>query len=304
MAMSEKLPNFLVVGAAKSGTTSLYYYLLQHPEIGMSSKKEGKFFSQMPDKFNGPGDHLVKESLTRTFDDYKKLYAHITNEKAIGDVSPDYLYFYENSIPNIKYFLKPEPKIIIILRNPVGKTFSQYSHLVRDGRECLSFEQALAEEKKRMEQGWEWTWYYQDTSFYYNQVKAYLDAFSNEKVKIILNDDLDTQPLSVIRDICIFLGVNENFMPDMSIKWNSTKSFRLNRLAKFLNDFNHPLKRLFRPVFLNTIGKNKTEDLVNYFKEKNRTGMKPDTKTYLSSLYKDNIIMLQELIKRDLSIWL
>ena len=94
--MSEILPNFLVVGAAKSGTTFLYYCLIQHPEIGMSSKKEGKYFSQMPDKFYGPGDDPVKESITRTFEDYKNLYTHITDEKAIGDVSPDYLYYHEN----------------------------------------------------------------------------------------------------------------------------------------------------------------------------------------------------------------
>lgn len=155
--METKLPNFLVVGAVKSGTTSLYRYLLQHPEIGMGSRKVGKFFSQMYDNFNGPGDHLVKESITKTFDEYKKFYAQVGNKKAVGDVSPDYLYYYDKSIKAIKSYLGNNVKIIIILRNPSDKSYSQYSHLVRGGRETVCFEDALEKENERMDQGWEWT---------------------------------------------------------------------------------------------------------------------------------------------------
>lgn len=302
--MSEILPNFLVVGAAKSGTTSLYYYLIQHPEIGLSSKKEGKFFSQMPDKFNGPGDDLVKESITRTFEDYQKLYTHITDEKAIGDISPDYLYFHENSINNIKSYLGSEVKIIIILRNPADKTFSQYSHLVRDGRETLSFEQALEEEENRIEQGWEWTWHYKNSSLYYKQVKAYLDTFGNERVYIILNEELRYKPTDIIKDTFKFLKINEDFVPDMSMKWNSTKTFQSESFNRFITNHDHPLKKLFRPILLNTIGKNYTEALVNFFKDKNTSRMRKQTRAYLSAFYKNDIIMLQDLLKRDLSAWL
>ena len=301
--MNEKLPNFLVVGAAKSGTTSLYYYLLQHPEVGMSSKKEGKFFSQIPDNFNGPGDYLVEESITRSYDDYIKLYTHIKDEKAIGDISPDYLYYYENSIKNIKFYLGKEVKIIILLRNPTDKAFSQYSHLVRDGRETLKFEQALEEEEKRIKEGWEWTWHYKNSSLYYRQVKAYLNAFGNERVHIIMNEDLKKKPHEVIKNILIFLDVNEDFIPNMSMRWNPSRSFYSKSFNRFITDYNHPIKKALRPLLLYSIGKKNLETVVNYFEDKNTMKMELKTREYLSEFFRNDILNVEDLLNLDLSAW-
>ena len=145
-----KLPNFLIVGAAKSGTTSLYHYLKQHPEIYMSPVKEPKFitaqFLSFP--FKGIGDEKVEQNIVKSYNEYCNLFKDVSKEKIIGEASPDNLYFFEKAINIIIYHLK-NPKIIIILRNPIERAFSAYMYFINCNREYLSFEEALKEEEKR-----------------------------------------------------------------------------------------------------------------------------------------------------------
>lgn len=144
------VPNFFIVGAAKSGTTSLYHYLKQHPEIYMSPVKEPKYFLASINKFphNGPGDIEVDKKIIRTWDEYLKLFSNASVEKCIGEASCGYLYYCELVAPSIKR-ISPEAKIIIVLRNPVERAFSAYCYLFREGRETLSFEEALKIEEER-----------------------------------------------------------------------------------------------------------------------------------------------------------
>ena len=150
--MSKKLPNFLLVGAAKCGTSSLHKYLDQHPEIFMSKHKEPRFISSQATPFplNGPGDHKVEAWYVKNYDDYEKLFEGAGEYPAVGESSADTLYFYKGTIPVIKKYLG-DPKIVIMLRNPVKRAFSAYQHLVRDLREDLSFEEGLEREPERIE---------------------------------------------------------------------------------------------------------------------------------------------------------
>src|SRR5688572_23745369 len=99
--MSKKLPNSLIVGAAKCGTSSLHKYLEQHPEIFMSEVKEPRFITSQVNPFpvNGPGDHKVEAWYVKKFADYQKLFEGAENYKAVGESSADTLYFYKDSIP-------------------------------------------------------------------------------------------------------------------------------------------------------------------------------------------------------------
>jgi len=101
------LPNFLIVGAARSGTTSIWHYLKQHPEVYMSPVKEPRFmtaqFLKFP--FRGIGDDKVEKSIVKNFDEYKMLFEKVNDEKAIGEASPDNLYFYEDATRQIKKHL-------------------------------------------------------------------------------------------------------------------------------------------------------------------------------------------------------
>lgn len=299
------VPNFFIVGAAKSGTTSLYHYLKQHPEIYMSPIKEPKYFSSSINRFphRGPSDIEVDKTVIKSRGDYLRLFSSASVEKWLGDASADYLYFYEHVAPLIKR-TSPEAKIIAILRNPIERAFSAYCHLVKEGRETLSFEEAIGVEEERKRKNYEFIWFYKGVGFYYSQVEAYLNAFGEKNLKIYLYDDFKQNPYKIIKDIFRFLEVDESFVPDINIKHNVSEVAKNKSLQEFLLGYDHPLKKLFRPVLLGTIGKENTERLVNYFKNKNLMKMKPKTRRYLAEIYREDILMLQNLVKRDLSDWL
>src|SRR6267142_1253724 len=164
--MSERLPNFIVVGAPKCGTTSLYHYLRQHPQIFLPARKELHYFSFrfMERLLAGPGDSNILATSCRTFEDYAAYYAQASDETARGDISPSYFYF-TDVCQEIRERLG-NPKIIIMLRDPVQKAFSQYMHLIRDGRETLELNAALAEEPRRIELGYAAMWRYAESSLY------------------------------------------------------------------------------------------------------------------------------------------
>jgi len=298
------LPNFLIVGAAKSGTTSLYYYLNEHPEIYMSPIKEPHFligidFSNIDEK-GGRYDKLNK--VIYRLEDYLNLFKNVKEEKAIGEATVGYLFFYRETIPNIKKYLK-DPKIVILLRDPVDRAFSHYMHHVRDGYETLYFEEALKMEEKR--KNWWYGYQYTKLGFYYKQVKAYLDNFSN--VRIYLFDDLKKDSLKVVQDIYRFLEVDDSFVPpSIGIKFNVTGIPKNKFLHEFLRKPN-AIKSTLRPLARLVLPDEETrERFLRKLLQKNlkKPEMKPETRDYLKRLYKEDILKLQDLIKRDLSHWL
>ena len=220
MKNNKKLPNFLIVGAAKSGTTSLYYYLKEHPEICISKNiKETFFFTGKDFKdVNKESCNYGRYAVT-SLERYKLLFNHCANKKVRGEVCVAYLFFYKESIQNIKKILSDKVKIIIVLRNPIDRAFSNYLHHVRDGCEKETFEKALSLEKERKRKKWWWGYYLIEAGMYYDQVKAYLENFS--EVKIYLYDDLKKDPLSLVQDIYRFLEVNDSFTPkSLGLKYN------------------------------------------------------------------------------------
>ncbi|HDL01569.1 MAG TPA: sulfotransferase, partial [candidate division Zixibacteria bacterium] len=127
------LPNFLIAGASKSGTTSLHSYLKQHPMIFMPVKESRFFVSEIFENLS-PKDpryeHIIKYTIFNYYD-YVKLFENVNNEHAIGEAGTLYLYYYKIAISKIKKYLGNN-KIIIILRNPTDRAFSAYMHLLRD----------------------------------------------------------------------------------------------------------------------------------------------------------------------------
>ena len=296
------LPNFLIVGAAKCGTTSLYYYLKQHPDVFMSNPKEPDYFFAQFFKIptNGIGDEC--QEVVQKKDDYFRLFEKAIGKKAIGEASHTNLYYYQKVIPAIKQYLG-DPKIIIILRNPFERAFSTHTALTMQDREFLPFEEALQQEPKRMEEGWRSTWYYKDLGFYAQQVKAYFDHFS--AVKVCLYDDLKRDPGSLIQGLYRFLEVDDAFRPDMSADYNISGVPR-SKLFKSLFRRKPPLQSMVR-----FIGKTIfTDDGWASVREKLKAKLlakptiKPQTKHALENIYRDDIAKLQSLIGRDLTHWL
>jgi len=196
------LPNFLIIGAAKCGSTALYYYLKQHPEISFPTLKEPKFFSSSEQKFPhlGVGDQSVDKFTIKSFEEYEKLFQNIKNKK-VGEASADTVYFHKQSIPLIKEKLGDVP-VIIVIRNPTKRAFSAYMYLKRDSRETLSFKDGLNKEENRLLDNYDFIWAYKKCGLYSKQLKAFLDNFTN--VKIVLQEDLQHNTHKVLKDVFRF----------------------------------------------------------------------------------------------------
>ena len=178
--------DFLVVGAAKSGTTTLFETLSRHPGIFIPQRKECHYFSCIPRDFAGPRT-ISPNYIIHSLEEYQGLFKKAKPDQLCGDISPDYLYYYQNAVPKILKELNTQVPIIIILRNPIDRAYSNYLHHVRGGRENLSFESALDVEAERRTANWAWGWGYVDVGLYAEQVKAYMDNF--ERVLILLFEE-------------------------------------------------------------------------------------------------------------------
>lgn len=301
--MSKKLPNFLIVGAAKCGTSSLHKYLEQHPETFMSKVKEPRFISSqvMSGPLRGPGDHKVEAWYVKKYEDYVRLFEGAENYPAVGESSADTLYFYQGTIPVIKQYLG-DPKIIIMLRNPVKRAFSSYQHLVRDLREELSFEEGLKEEPNRIKNNWELIYHYTAASMYADSVKAFLENFSN--VKVILNEDLEKTPQLVLRDIFRFLGIDPNCDVNTDIRYNMSGKPKSQWLHQFFFEGNMA-RKLARPIVRRLFSPETRIRISQKIQQKNLTRLtiNPETKSRLQLFFEDDVRRLEGILQRDLSVW-
>ena len=205
-----RLPSFLVIGAAKAGTTSLYHYLAQHPDIYMSPVKEPRFFAHEGAPSPLVGKHAVFSSVTR-LEDYLALFEEAGACEAVGEASPGYLY--EESAPaRIKCYV-PEARLIAILRHPAERAFSNYTMLKMQGREPLPFAEALEAEDERVREGWSSNYHYRRAGLYAEQLERYYSGFPREQIRIYLYEDLQRDLVGLMRNMYGFVGVSPSFVP-------------------------------------------------------------------------------------------
>lgn len=296
----QQLPGFLIVGAAKSGTTSLHNYLKDHPDVFLPESKELRFLSCMPGNYKGPGDKSVNESLLSDINEYSTKYQFKLNGQISGDISPDYLYFHKNTIASVESFFYEEPKIIIILRNPIDRAFSQYTHFLRDGREKKSFQDALLSCEQRSRDEWEWAWNYLDVGLYSEQVEAYQNRFKN--VKVYLFDDLISDTKCLLHDLLDFLEVDSTYLPS-----NLTEKYNISGIPKsrLLHLFLHR-QNIFKTFLKYLVPASLRHYAITRLNSKNLTKvkMREQDRNYLRAFYADDIKKLGGLISRDLSHWL
>jgi Sulfotransferase family len=295
------LPNFLLLGAAKTGTTSLYQYLKQHPQIYMSPSKEPRFFAFEGETldFRGIGDS--KETAITDIQIYLTLFEKVTNETAIGEAST--MYLWSPKAPERIHHYIPDARLIAILRDPIERAYSNFLHLIQAGREPLNdFAQAIQAEESRIRDHWWPFWYYKEQGFYYLQLKRYFDRFDQDQIKICLYEDFRDTPIALFRDICRFLGVDDNFIPDVSEKIRVSRPVPKNKLLHTLltqpNTIKSALKLLLPPGICQRISTN--------VQNRNLIKQKPsiEIRKQLIKVYQEDIFQLQDLIQRDLSQWL
>ena len=300
----EIVPNFLIVGAPRSGTTSLYSLLRQHPDIFMSPNKEPGFLTA-PYAIHpspGPGDETHEMQYIVDPDEYRALFTPGMDRTVRGESTVHTYYYGEKSIARIKAFLG-DPKILFLLRDPAERAFSGYMLKVRDGREFLSFEDALAMEPRRMAEGWHHSWFYTDVGRYAPKVRLFLDNFSS--VKVCLNDDLKQDPMGLFGAVCSFLGVDAAFTPRTGTRHNMGGVPRWQAVNHFFVR-KTPLQRFLRRWGTFFLGEQNWAALRERAREKTltRATMKPETRTTLKKLFREDNLELQKLTGLDLGAWL
>ena len=295
-----KFPQFMVVGTARAGTTALYSYLRQHPEIFLPSVKEPCFFC-----FAGEEINFVKGKFAFAINDldvYSSIYKNAGKDQLTGDISTPYLFLHKKTISNLRMLHdSPEKiKIIIILRDPAERAYSQYLWRVRDGREEYSFEEALEREAERKKKNYSFDYFYKERGLYYEQVKDYLENF--KEVKIVLFEDLKANPAAMLAEICKFLGVDDSFI---FVKRNDNPSFlpKSKMLSRLLTIESKTKFRL-----LNFLPGEVRSGLKERLMKLNKSSgeiptMKAETREKLVNFFREDIVKLEKLIGRDLSTW-
>ena len=293
------LPNLLIVGAAKSGTTSLHNYLKQHPEIFMSNHKEPHFLINKE-----IGENRIPKAVKK-LDEYSNLFDGSDTFKYRGESSAMYLQFPNITIKNIKKYLEKDIKIIIMLRNPIDRAFSGYQHVKRFNiDEELTFEQALEVCEDR---------YFKQTSLtpatryihigmYYDFVKKFMHSFSDQ-IHVIIYDDFIADTQNELSKVFSFLEVKKieiNIYEKYMVggwKWKNSffkntfmkKSF-LKKIIKTIAPFE------FLRIFLN--------DLFKYLFTEPDDKMDIAVRKKLQNIYKNDVINLSKLLNKDLNFWI
>jgi len=298
------LPNFLIIGAGKSGTTSLYRYLKQHADIYMSPIKEPRFFAYEEGErphYRGPGDDRTNSGLITEHHAYEQLFAGMDGQKAAGEASILYLYS-PTAAARIRRAI-PQVRLIAVLRNPVERAYSHFLHLIREGREPLrNFSEALAQEEARIRDNWMYMWHYKQMGFYHRQLARYYQLFAPEQIRVYLFEDLNRQPVQVVRDIYRFLEVDDTFEPDTSIQHNPSGVPRSRVLHNFLQK-QHPAKTAAMRLFYNN---QRLRQAVSNLRRRNlvKPELPVEARRQLLAAYREDILALQDLLQRDLAHWL
>ncbi len=304
------LPNFFIVGAPKSGTTSLYHYLSQHPQIFLSPVKEPCYFASEVRLENFPEEYRKQiaadsapssdsrrlSGLRATWESYLELFDGVMDEIAIGEASVCYLWS-PAAARNIRARI-PGARIIAVLRHPVERAWSQYLQGLANGYFCRPFHECLQTFLAPAGPYFSPSHPFLEFGFYYQQVRKYFDLFPPESVRIYFHQDgLD----SIVGDIFRFLGVDTAFRADLSQRHleaaatgQSTALFRVLRKHNLWQPLRKLVPAPVRPAFRRLAFRERAADVV----------MTSEDRQFLCGYYREDVLRLASLLNRDLTAWL
>ena len=303
------LPDCIIVGAAKSGTTALFKYLSTYSQVCSSSIKEPWFFSHYnrdfiyidPKSNNNLSDNIVTDLLQ-----YSNLFENSSEDSICIEASTSYLYKSELAIKNIKQIYGDQYnklKIIIVLRNPILRAWSHYSMHKRDNLNDLTFFQSIDVDivASRLKLGWSDSFDYLRLGEYYDDVNNYKTTFNN--LKLYLYDDFLDKPKLIMNDIKKFLSIDSEDMPNLAKRYNvsgTPKNFIARYLSQIIFSDNF-LKNILKLIFPKKIRYNIKMFVGQILFKQNNIPNKE--RKFLSDYYKLDISKLSKLINKDLSIW-
>lgn len=293
-----RMPNFLIIGAEKSGTSSLFDYLGQHPDVYTSPLKEPSFFA-----YEGiPAHTLPFRMPVRTdLESYQALFAGVTTERAIGEASVHYLTS-PVAAERIRRRL-PDVRLIAILRDPVERAYSSFMQRQRAGLETRrSFRAAVEADRGRSHTARDAQPRYLAGGRYHRLLLPYLAAFGREQLRIYLYEDLRDRPLQTLADAYGFLGVDARFRPDISVRHNVASRPVSLRMQRVLARPPASLSAIVRATSSFAV----RASLSRRLQRMNSVvppGLDPGLRTWLLPEFLDDIGQLEELLGRDLSAW-
>jgi len=285
------MPNFLIVGSARCGTTSLCHYLQQHPQIYMSPVKEPKFFAYEGGWPDYAGPRRLRRRPSRrvgvytTIAVYEKLFAQVSNEVAVGEASPVYLY-HPDAAERIHRYMAAAKLIGLLGCNEPAP----------------SFEYALQEEEARIRHNWRPGYYYRQYGFYCVQLKRYLKLFDRSQIRVYLYEDFVRNSVQLLQDVFHFLGVDSTFVPDVSTRYSTSALPRSRRLHALLTRPSS-FQRVVRKFLPRRTAKLLLDRLAS-LNLRPRPPLPPDLRRRLIEGYREDVLELQDLLQRDLSHWL
>ena len=285
------LPNFMIIGVAKAGTTSLFRYLDQHPQVFMCPVKGTNFFGYedaLDWKWTDEGDPpLLRHFQATTLEEYEALFAGATDEIAIGEASPQYF-----RCPTAAWRIHecvPDVKLVASLRNPADRAYSGFLMRTRRGEAVKSVYEEFTPNASHVREG-----------FYYKRLKRYFDSFARHQIKVYLFEEFRKDPAKVAVDLFDFLRVDTNFVPDTSIRHNPAGVPRSRLLSRLF----------FNPTLIRTAKRMLPHGMQRMAKRVQRQNLETppklpaDLRAELLDLYREDIHKLEVILERDLSIWL
>jgi len=285
--------DLIVGGASKAGTTALFEMLNSNLNFYLPAKKELHYFSLpfLRETTSGPGDRYVISNIPTNYNQYLSNFSGKKIGQISVDISPSYLYHSEAADEILSRL--PEANIVFILRRPVDKIYSQYWHLVAEGRERLSFKDALEAEDTRKAQGYSDMFLYRESGFYFRSVEYYISKFGREKVKLILFDEFCRHPNKVLQELSAFMGLTTPQKFDTDVRANVSVAPRSHMLARFLGP--NVITSFARNILPHSMGL----QLRSLFRGVN-SGRKPkldkELEQRLMAVYKSDIVALEEII--------
>ena len=281
------LPTFLIVGAPKAGTTTLYHHLRTHPDVFMSEVKEPHYFS-----YAGEGQPHWG---VQTPDAYRALFDGVQDETAVGEASTWYLYS-ETAAEQIQGAV-PDARIIALLRDPVSRAYSSWSYRVQMGWESESFERAVKLERERRSAGEPWDVHYLNAGRYAAQVERYLRVFGPDQVRVLLFEDLISSPTTVVTEALQFIGVDPDEATVQANRvHNATAMPRWAGLTRFLKrgDVRSLARRVPAPL------RRALADGLRSVNRRGRPRLDPGLRQSLQDQFRPDVQRLGALLGRDL----
>jgi hypothetical protein len=294
------LPNAIVLGVAKAGTTSLYHYLRQHPQVEVSRIREPKFLFYAGN-LQQPVSRTLENFPVRSLRQYEALYTGENPPSARVDISPIYFSRPEQTILGIRKYV-PDAKLMIIYRQPVDRAYSAFLMQVREGYEPLQdFTKALEAEAAGWPSGNRYRRHYLSGSWYADRTRKLLEAFPKDQFRFLLYDDFALQPVLFMQDVFRILAVDPAYPLQITIQHNAgvwPRHTALHRLLSLRLRVPRKVRALVPSILRGQLVSSIRS--VGYDKPPPLDG---DLRRTLTNRFREDILELQALIDRDLSGW-